>query len=175
MHVFYAYQKTRSSKCWPQRCPSSGRLARQLFWSWRRTNSSSQRPSSNSRPLKLSSTTLSPKCGVSRPTLTTWMRSWRGSGVELTIPPSCFLKPGQHVFLPAPVPNRVFCDNCDVFGHHETQDCPVGTIPGGVRHGGPRSLSGRSYCTVCEMFGHTADQCEDDMTFWCRGHYLVNI
>ena len=67
--------------------------------------------------------------------------------------------------VPSYVPNRVFCDNCDVFDDHETQDCPIGTSPGGVRHGGPRGLSGRPYCTVCEMFGHTAEQCEDDMTF----------
>lgn len=63
------------------------------------------------------------------------------------------------------VPNRMFCDNCDVFDDHDTDHCPMASSPGGVRHGGHKGLSGRPYCTVCEMFGHTAEECEDDMTF----------
>ncbi|XP_063675659.1 CAP-Gly domain-containing linker protein 1-like isoform X40 [Bolinopsis microptera] len=70
------------------------------------------------------------------------------------------------ITAPGFIPNRVFCDNCDVFDEHDTENCPVGGVsPGGIRHGGLRGLSGRPYCTVCEMFGHTAAECEDDMTF----------
>ncbi|XP_063675663.1 CAP-Gly domain-containing linker protein 1-like isoform X44 [Bolinopsis microptera] len=84
------------------------------------------------------------------------------------------------ITAPGFIPNRVFCDNCDVFDEHDTENCPVefddyslevedevdrGVSPGGIRHGGLRGLSGRPYCTVCEMFGHTAAECEDDMTF----------
>ncbi|KAL5265792.1 hypothetical protein ACHWQZ_G006482 [Mnemiopsis leidyi] len=69
------------------------------------------------------------------------------------------------ISAPSYIPNRVFCDNCDVFDEHDTESCPVGSSPGGIRHGGHRGLSGRPYCSVCEMFGHTAAECEDDMTF----------
>ena len=27
---------------------------------------------------------------------------------------------------PSYIPNRVFCDNCDVFDEHDTENCPIG-------------------------------------------------
>jgi len=66
---------------------------------------------------------------------------------------------------PIYVPNRMFCDHCDLFDEHDTDDCIEGNSPGGVKHSGGAGLSQRPYCTVCEMFGHTAVDCEDEMTF----------
>ena len=28
--------------------------------------------------------------------------------------------------VPGYVPDRIFCDNCDVFDEHDTENCPVG-------------------------------------------------
>lgn len=30
------------------------------------------------------------------------------------------------ISAPSYIPNRVFCDNCDVFDEHDTESCPVG-------------------------------------------------
>ncbi|XP_063675653.1 CAP-Gly domain-containing linker protein 1-like isoform X34 [Bolinopsis microptera] len=77
------------------------------------------------------------------------------------------------ITAPGFIPNRVFCDNCDVFDEHDTENCPVefddyslevedevdrGVSPGGIRHGGLRGLSGRPYCTVCET--EADDDCD---------------
>ena len=32
------------------------------------------------------------------------------------------------ITAPGFIPNRVFCDNCDVFDEHDTENCPVGEL-----------------------------------------------
>ena len=51
---------------------------------------------------------------------------------------------------PMYVPSRMFCDHCDLFDEHETDDCVEGGSPGGVKHSGGAGLSTRPYCAVCE-------------------------
>ncbi|XP_066506860.1 CAP-Gly domain-containing linker protein 1 isoform X2 [Hoplias malabaricus] len=65
-------------------------------------------------------------------------------------------------------PPRVFCDICDCFDLHDTEDCPTqmqspDSPPHSTYHG---SRSGeRPYCDICEAFGHWTDSCNDDQTF----------
>ncbi|XP_077479318.1 restin isoform X2 [Stigmatopora argus] len=63
-------------------------------------------------------------------------------------------------------PPRPFCDICDCFDLHDTEDCPTqAQSPDSVPHssyGGHRDDE-RPYCDVCEMFGHPT--CNDDRTF----------
>lgn len=68
-------------------------------------------------------------------------------------------KPGLRV--------RSFCDICDVFDLHETEDCPLQSNDGnegGTMNHGERGKE-RPYCVTCEMFGHTAENCDDEETF----------
>ncbi|XP_054742407.1 restin homolog isoform X4 [Anastrepha obliqua] len=70
---------------------------------------------------------------------------------------------------PAP---RVFCDICDEFDKHETEDCPLQASD--VRDYSPPPLNNpakkadrklpepRKYCETCEVFGHETGECEDD-------------
>lgn len=52
------------------------------------------------------------------------------------------VKPGLRV--------RVFCDICDVFDLHDTEDCPKqSNETGGSQHHGVRGEE-RVYCTACE-------------------------
>jgi hypothetical protein len=47
---------------------------------------------------------------------------------------------------------RKFCDICDVFDEHETDECPLqesGDDGGGVQHHGDRNHE-RPYCGICE-------------------------
>ena len=47
---------------------------------------------------------------------------------------------------------RKFCDICDVFDEHETDECPLqesGEDMGGVQHHGDRNRE-RPYCGICE-------------------------
>ena len=47
---------------------------------------------------------------------------------------------------------RKFCDICDVFDQHETDECPLqesGEDSGGIQHHGDRN-SERPYCGICE-------------------------
>jgi len=78
---------------------------------------------------------------------------------------------------------RLFCDICDLFDLHDTEDCPkqasddVIETPSMMlyidspssnehsRHGGRREQS-RPYCEVCEIFGHATGDCDEDATFW---------
>ncbi|XP_059141289.1 CAP-Gly domain-containing linker protein 1-like isoform X2 [Physella acuta] len=64
-------------------------------------------------------------------------------------------------------PPRLFCDICDVFDLHETEDCPKQAMshsPEPTRHhGDPKSP--RPYCEICEAFGHWTDQCDDEQMF----------
>lgn len=66
-------------------------------------------------------------------------------------------------------PPRVFCDICDCFDLHDTEDCPTQTqspdLPPHTTYHGSRSGE-RPYCDICEAFGHWTDSCNDDQTFW---------
>ncbi|KAK9968721.1 hypothetical protein ABG768_003029 [Culter alburnus] len=65
-------------------------------------------------------------------------------------------------------PPRVFCDICDCFDLHDTEDCPTQTqspdSPPHTTYHGTRSGE-RPYCDICEAFGHWTDSCNDDQTF----------
>lgn len=58
---------------------------------------------------------------------------------------------------------RLFCDICDVFDQHDTEDCPIQSMGySEVDHGaGQRYDRGhvRPYCDNCEEFGHTTEDC----------------
>ncbi|XP_054084028.1 restin homolog isoform X4 [Zeugodacus cucurbitae] len=70
---------------------------------------------------------------------------------------------------PAP---RVFCDICDEFDRHETEDCPLqasddrGYSPPPLNeatHKKVRKLpEPRKYCETCEVFGHVTGECAED-------------
>lgn len=65
---------------------------------------------------------------------------------------------------PAP---RLFCDICEVFDLHETDDCPrqaMDDSPPATHYHGSRDEQ-RAYCTICEVFGHTTEDCDDEQTF----------
>ncbi|XP_048957693.1 CAP-Gly domain-containing linker protein 1 isoform X5 [Canis lupus dingo] len=63
---------------------------------------------------------------------------------------------------------RLFCDICDCFDLHDTEDCPTqaqaSEDPPHSTHHGSRSEE-RPYCEICEVFGHWASHCNDDETF----------
>ena len=54
---------------------------------------------------------------------------------------------------------RLFCDICDQFDLHDTEDCPTQAMPdpeeieftGHTKSGGQRGVV-REFCTNCEMF-----------------------
>ncbi|MED6293536.1 hypothetical protein CHARACLAT_011589, partial [Characodon lateralis] len=63
---------------------------------------------------------------------------------------------------------RLFCDICDCFDLHDTEDCPTqaqspDSIPHTTYHGNPADE--RPYCDICEAFGHATESCNDDQTF----------
>lgn len=63
---------------------------------------------------------------------------------------------------------RVFCDICDCFDLHDTEDCPTqaqspDSVPHTTYHGNPADE--RPYCDICEAFGHATESCNDDQTF----------
>uniref|UniRef100_A0AAY4DJR9 CAP-Gly domain-containing protein n=1 Tax=Denticeps clupeoides TaxID=299321 RepID=A0AAY4DJR9_9TELE len=65
-------------------------------------------------------------------------------------------------------PPRLFCDICDCFDLHDTEDCPTQeqmpeSPPHSTYHGNPADQ--RPYCDICEMFGHWTDACNDDQTY----------
>ncbi|CAH2295814.1 CAP-Gly domain-containing linker 1 isoform X8 [Pelobates cultripes] len=66
------------------------------------------------------------------------------------------------------VPPRLFCDICDCFDLHDTEDCPTQTqLPDSPPHSnfhGNRKEE-RPYCDICEVFGHWTNSCNDDETF----------
>ncbi|XP_069475709.1 CAP-Gly domain-containing linker protein 1 isoform X6 [Ambystoma mexicanum] len=65
-------------------------------------------------------------------------------------------------------PPRLFCDICDCFDLHDTEDCPTQTqmpdSPPHTTYHGSKSDE-RPYCDICEVFGHWASNCNDDETF----------
>ncbi|XP_029300444.1 CAP-Gly domain-containing linker protein 1 isoform X2 [Cottoperca gobio] len=63
---------------------------------------------------------------------------------------------------------RLFCDICDCFDLHDTEDCPTqaqspDAVPHTTYHGNPANE--RPYCDICEAFGHATESCNDDQTF----------
>ncbi|XP_062874322.1 CAP-Gly domain-containing linker protein 1 isoform X4 [Trichomycterus rosablanca] len=65
-------------------------------------------------------------------------------------------------------PPRLFCDICDCFDLHDTEDCPTqeqlpDSPPHTTYHGS--SADERPYCDTCEVFGHWTESCNDDQTF----------
>ncbi|TRY56765.1 hypothetical protein DNTS_028625 [Danionella cerebrum] len=65
-------------------------------------------------------------------------------------------------------PPRLFCDICDCFDLHETEDCPTqdqmqDSPTHTTYHGCPSDE--RPYCDICEVFGHWTESCNDDQTF----------
>ncbi|XP_031731009.1 CAP-Gly domain-containing linker protein 1 [Anarrhichthys ocellatus] len=63
---------------------------------------------------------------------------------------------------------RLFCDICDCFDLHDTEDCPTqaqspDSVPHTAYHGNPANE--RPYCDICEAFGHATESCNDDQTF----------
>ncbi|KAK3740835.1 hypothetical protein RRG08_042819 [Elysia crispata] len=64
-------------------------------------------------------------------------------------------------------PPRFFCDICDMFDLHDTEDCPkqaMSSSPEPTRyHGDARKA--RAYCEICEVFDHWTTDCDDEQTF----------
>ncbi|XP_034402568.1 LOW QUALITY PROTEIN: CAP-Gly domain-containing linker protein 1 [Cyclopterus lumpus] len=63
---------------------------------------------------------------------------------------------------------RLFCDICDCFDLHDTEDCPTqAQSPDAVPHSSYRGdpAAERPYCEACEAFGHATESCADDQTF----------
>uniref|UniRef100_A0A8C7Z3Z4 CAP-GLY domain containing linker protein 1a n=1 Tax=Oryzias sinensis TaxID=183150 RepID=A0A8C7Z3Z4_9TELE len=65
-------------------------------------------------------------------------------------------------------PPRLFCDICDCFDLHDTEDCPTqmqmpDDPPHTAYHGNKHEE--RPYCDICEVFGHWTESCNDDQTF----------
>ncbi|XP_072747048.1 uncharacterized protein Clip-190 isoform X3 [Anoplolepis gracilipes] len=65
---------------------------------------------------------------------------------------------------------RMFCDICDRFDLHETEDCPRQAqdfsdgVPEKAKSSKKQSVE-RPYCENCEMFGHDTHDCDDAETF----------
>lgn len=65
---------------------------------------------------------------------------------------------------------RMFCDICDQFDLHETEDCPrqaqdfTESTERAVKTPKKQSVE-RPYCENCEMFGHDTRDCDDAETF----------
>lgn len=65
-------------------------------------------------------------------------------------------------------PPRLFCDICDCFDLHDTEDCPTQMqMPDSPPHTTYHGNKGeeRPYCDICEVFGHWTESCNDDQTF----------
>jgi CAP-Gly domain-containing linker protein 1 len=75
-------------------------------------------------------------------------------------------------------PPRAFCDICDAFDLHETEECPrqsSGVIMAGEEQqpncnptrkvvSGKTNLE-RAYCASCEVFGHWTKDCDDNQSY----------
>ncbi|XP_064833705.1 CAP-Gly domain-containing linker protein 1-like isoform X2 [Oncorhynchus masou masou] len=65
-------------------------------------------------------------------------------------------------------PPRLFCDICDCFDLHDTEDCPTqAQSPDSVPHSSfkGKPADQRPYCDICEAFGHSKESCQEDQTF----------
>ncbi|KAM6945118.1 CAP-Gly domain-containing linker protein 1 isoform 3-T4 [Lycodopsis pacificus] len=66
------------------------------------------------------------------------------------------------------LPPRLFCDICDCFDLHDTEDCPTQMqMPDSPPHTTYHGSKGdeRPYCNICEIFDHWTESCTDDQTF----------
>ncbi|XP_031712144.1 CAP-Gly domain-containing linker protein 1 isoform X5 [Anarrhichthys ocellatus] len=66
------------------------------------------------------------------------------------------------------LPPRLFCDICDCFDLHDTEDCPTQMqMPDSPPHTTYHGSKGdeRPYCSICEIFDHWTESCTDDQTF----------
>ncbi|XP_059057015.1 restin homolog isoform X2 [Achroia grisella] len=67
---------------------------------------------------------------------------------------------------PAP---RLFCDICDVFDAHDTEDCPRQSAdpdpPAPALTSKRVPPPPRPYCDICEVFGHATENCDEEETF----------
>jgi len=66
--------------------------------------------------------------------------------------------------LPRTKAPRLFCDICDFFDLHDTEDCPkqgADSPPPKPRHL-RKPMEERPYCDSCEMFGHNSGECPDE-------------
>ncbi|XP_028143032.1 restin homolog isoform X3 [Diabrotica virgifera virgifera] len=67
------------------------------------------------------------------------------------------------------VPPRMYCDICEEFDLHETEDCPTqGDDEEFVHNSSPGTKQKppqRDYCDVCEVFGHATEDCTEDQEF----------
>nr|CAD7605058.1 unnamed protein product [Timema genevievae] len=71
---------------------------------------------------------------------------------------------------PRMVAPRLFCDICDVFDIHDTEDCPrqASSDSPPLRQNGKSTKTKaepRPYCEICEVFGHDTANCDDAETF----------
>ncbi|KAJ2952949.1 hypothetical protein O0L34_g7320 [Tuta absoluta] len=72
---------------------------------------------------------------------------------------------------PKAIAPRLFCDICDVFDAHDTEDCPKQAgepdAPPPPAAGTPRKPPPppRPYCDICEVFGHATEDCDEEETF----------
>lgn len=67
-------------------------------------------------------------------------------------------------------PPRMFCDICEVFDQHDTDECPLQVSTAASDSPPPSSApsktqrapggSNRPYCTNCEIFGHATEDCQ---------------
>ncbi|XP_063226060.1 CAP-Gly domain-containing linker protein 2 isoform X4 [Bacillus rossius redtenbacheri] len=64
---------------------------------------------------------------------------------------------------------RLFCDICDMFDQHDTEDCPrqanESPPPQQRVKAKKKPAEERPYCEICEVFGHDTADCDDTETF----------
>ena len=69
-------------------------------------------------------------------------------------------------------PPRLYCDVCERFDEHDTEDCPLQS--GEMTQSGEVIVNNqkrkappppRPFCTTCEVWGHEAANCISDLTF----------
>ena len=96
---------------------------------------------------------------------TVWSLSVSLSPLSSLPPALCSLAEGP---VKKKLPPRLFCDICDCFDMHDTEDCPTqAQMPDSPQHTtyhGTREDE-RPYCDICEAFGHWTESCNDDQTF----------
>ncbi|XP_034840545.1 restin homolog isoform X6 [Maniola hyperantus] len=79
-----------------------------------------------------------------------------------TVPPEPPLFNGRKARAVAP---RLFCDICDVFDAHDTDDCPRQSVEPDAPSAKKVAPPARPYCEICEVFGHATENCDEEETF----------
>nr|XP_026495305.1 restin homolog isoform X3 [Vanessa tameamea] len=79
-----------------------------------------------------------------------------------TVPTEPPLFNGRKVRAVAP---RLFCDICDEFDAHDTEDCPRQSVEPEKPPSNKKPLTPRPYCDICEVFGHATENCDEEETF----------